>query len=119
MSLVSQADDLSLFKGFIVALAGSFLFGFVPFISFFWVASHYQTDFIPSLVVLSVIGFWQGYIFTTHKPDIIRKLYVAIGIILMVASMIISILLVLSAHADEFQKSNPVLWEHLVRLFSR
>ena len=119
MSLVSQADDPSLFKGLIAALAGSFLFGFVPFILFFWVASHYQTDFVPSLVILSIIGFWQGYIFTTHKPDIIHKLYVTIGIILMVASIIISILLVLSAHADKFQKSNPILWEYLVRLFSR
>jgi hypothetical protein len=119
MSLVSQADDLSLFKGLIAALAGSFLFGFVPFTSFFWVASHYQTDFIPSLVILSIIGFWQGYICTTHKPDIIRKLYVAIGIILIVASIIISILLVLSAHVDKFQKFNPIPWEYLVRLFSR
>ena len=119
MNLVSQADDLSLFKGLVAALAGSFVFGFVPFILFFWVASHYQTDFIPSLVILSIIGFWQGYIFTTHKPDIIRKLYVAIGIILMIASIIISILLVLSAHADKFQKFNPILWEYLVRLFSR
>ena len=110
-SLVSRVDDLSLFKGLIAALAGSFLFGFVPFILFFWVASHYQTDFVPSLVILSIIGFWQGYIFTTHKPDIIHKLYVAIGIILMVASIIISILLVLSAHADKFQKFNPILWE--------
>ena len=115
-SLVSQADDLSLFKGLITGLLGSFLFGFAPFVSFFWVASHYQTDFVPSLVVLSVIGFWQGYSFLAHKP-IIRKLYVAAGNILMVASIIISILLVLSAHADKFQKFTPILWESLTRLF--
>ena len=115
-SLVGQVDDLSLFKGLITGLLGSFLFGFAPFVSFFWVASHYQTDFVPSLVVLSIIGFWQGYSFLTHKP-IIRKLYVAAGNILMVASIIISILLVLSAHADKFQKFTPILWEYLTRLF--
>jgi hypothetical protein len=119
MNLTGQADDLPFFKWLVVALLGSFLSGFVPFVSFFWVAAHYQIDFIPSLVALSIIGFWQGYIFTTHKPNAIGKLYIAAGIILIVVSIIVSILLALSAHADKFQKLDPALWEYLVRLFPR
>jgi hypothetical protein len=118
MGLVAQADDLHLFRWLVVALSGAFLFGFVPFIFFFWVAAHYQLDFVPSLVILSILGFWWGYIFTTHKTELVRKAYAFIGIILIVTSIIISILLVLSAHADKFQKFNPVPWDFLTRLFS-
>ena len=119
ISPISQADDLCFFKWLITALLGSFLFGLAPLVLFFWVAAHYQVDFIPSLIILSIIGFWQGYIFTTRKPDIIRKFYAAAGIILIVTSIIISILLVLSAHADKFQKWNPILWKYLISLFQR
>ncbi len=118
MSPATQGDDRSLFKGVMTSLLGSFVFGFAPLTSFFWVAAHYQTDFVPSLVILSIIGFWQGYSLLISKPAI-RKLYVAAGMILMVASIIISILLVLSAHAPQFQRSDPVLWNDLVNLFSR
>ncbi len=118
MSPATQGDDRSLFKGVMTSLLGSFVFGFAPLTSFFWVAAHYQTDFVPSLVILSIIGFWQGYSFLISKPAI-RKLYVAAGVILMVASIIISILLVLSAHTPQFQRPDPVLWNDLVNLFSR
>jgi hypothetical protein len=118
MSPAGPDDDLSLLKGLMIGLLGSFVFGFAPLISFFWVAAHYQIDYVPSIVVLSIIGFWQGYGFLTHKPTI-RKLYVAAGIILMVASIVISILLVLYAHTAQFQKFSPVLWNSLISLFSR
>ena len=118
MSPAGRDDDLSLFKGLILGLSGSFVFGFASLVAFFWVAAHYQIDYVPSIVMLSIIGFWQGYGFLTHKPTI-RKLYVAAGIILMATSMVISILLALSAHTAQFQKFSPVLWNYLISLFSR
>ena len=118
MSPAGQSDDRFLFKGLMTSLLGSFVFGFAPLVSFFWVAAHYQTDYIPSVVMLSIIGFWQGYGFLTHKPTI-RKLYVAVGMTLMITSIIVSILLVLSAHTAQFQKFDPVLWNSLISLFSR
>ena len=118
MSPAGRDDDLSLFKGLILGLSGSFVFGFASLVAFFWVAAHYQIDYVPSIVMLSIIGFWQGYGFLTHKPAI-RKLYVAAGIILMATSMVISILLALSAHTAQFQKFSPVLWNYLISLFSR
>jgi len=118
MGLASWVEDLHFFRWLIVALSGSFLFGFIPFVFFFWVAAHYQTDFVPSLVILSIIGFWQGYNLTAHKSGVIHKIYVSAGIILIVVSIAISILLVLSAHADKFHKFNRVPWEFLTRLFS-
>jgi len=118
-SPVDQPDNIYSLKWLITSLLGSFLCGFVPFVSFFWVAAHYQTDFVPSLVVLSILGFWQGYVFMIHQPKTIRKLYIAAGSILMLTSFVVSVLLVLSAHAAKFQKFNPVLWEYLIHLFSR
>ncbi|HUH97717.1 MAG TPA: hypothetical protein VLZ89_10190 [Anaerolineales bacterium] len=107
------------FKWLIAGLLGSWIFGFAPFVSFFWVAPHYQTDFTPCLVILSIIGFWQGCGFMARKPEAVHKLYVAAGMALMAASILIGILLAFSAHAAQFQQSNPVLWKQLLGLFSR
>ena len=115
---VDPENDTFLFKWLIISLLGSFLFGLAPVITFFFVETRYIADFMPSLVLLSIIGFWQGCSFLDNKP-VLHKLYVAVGIILMVASIIASILLALSAHAEQFQEFNPVLWNHLIRLFSR
>ena len=105
-------------KWLIISLAGSFFFGFAPLVMFFWVDARYTLDFMPSLILLCVVGFWQGYQFMTDKPSI-RKLYVAAGIILMVISAILSILLALSENSLQFQQFNPVLWNHLIKLFPR
>ena len=52
------------------------------------------------------------------KPSL-RKLYVAVGMILMAISVIISILLVLAEHAAQFQQFNPALWHDLINFFPR
>ena len=85
---------------------------------FFFVETRYFIDFMPSLVLLSILGFLQGYNFLIRRSAI-RKFYVAAGIILLIVSILISILLALSANADNFQRFNPVLWGHLIRIFSR
>ncbi len=117
-SQIAQDDESYFFKWTVISLFGSFLFGFIPMVSFFWVALHYFLDFSPSLVLLSMIGFWQGYAFLLHRP-ISRKLYAAAGIGLMIASVLISNLLMFSGQMDEFQKFNPVLWQQLANLFIR
>ena len=107
-----------LFNWLIISLLGSFLFGFAPIVIFFFVETRYTADFMPSLVLLSIMGFFQGYGLMTRKL-VIAKIYSAIGIILMVISIIISILLALSAHAEQFQQFNPILWNHLISLLQR
>ena len=116
-SVENQADQY-LFNWLTISLAGSFAFGFAPLVMFFWLAPRYAADFIPSLILLSIVGFWQGYRFTMDKPSL-RKLYVAVGMILMAISVIISILLVLSEHAAQFQQFNPALWHDLINFFPR
>jgi len=94
---VDQENDMFFFKWLMVGLLGAFLFGFVPVITFFFVATRYIADFMSSLVLLSVIGFWQGCNFLSHKP-VLHKLYVAVGMILMMTSIVVSVLLALSIH---------------------
>ena len=113
-----QNHNSYLFKWTAISLFGSFLFGFAPLALYFWLATRFFTDFTPSLVLLSVIGFWQGYAFLIDR-SISRKVYVAVGITLIVISILISNLSALSAQAGDFQRFNPILWNHLNNLFSR
>ena len=94
---VDQENDTFLFKWLVISLLGSFLFGFAPVITFFFVETRYIADFMPSLVFLSIIGFWQGDSFLISKPAI-HKLYVAVGMILMATSIVVSVLLAFSVH---------------------
>ena len=94
---VDQENDTFLFKWLLISLLGSFLFGLAPVITFFFVETRYIADFMPSLVLLSIVGFWQGYSFLSHKPTL-HKLYVAIGIVLIVTSITVSVLVALSVH---------------------
>jgi len=94
---VDQENDTFFFKWLLISLLGAFLFGFAPVITFFFVETRYIADFMPSLVLLSIIGFWQGCSFLSHKP-VLHKLYVAVGMILMATSIVVSVLLALSVH---------------------
>jgi hypothetical protein len=73
-------------------LYGSFLSEFVFFMAFFWAAERYLLDFLPSLLLLSIIGFWQlSRSFDGTRVG--RILYAACGIGLAAFSMIVSTLL--------------------------
>jgi hypothetical protein len=106
-----------LLKWMITGLLGAFLLGFAPIVSYFWVAPRYLADFSPSLVLLSIIGFWLGYNFLS-RWSIGQKIYVSIGICLMVVSVVISNLLVFSMRELIYQAVNPILWDQLHNLFT-
>jgi len=107
-------QDNDLFKWTVISLWGSFFTGLATFVSYFWVETRFLLDFMPPLVLLSIIGFWQGYLFLLDKP-ISRILYVAIAIGLIVISIMIGNLLALSAHRGGFKEFNPVLWQYLYK----
>jgi hypothetical protein len=109
--------DTDYLRWTLMGLSGSFLFGFAPIVSHFWVVTRYITDFSPSLVLLSILGFWLGYRFLAPWP-MARKVYLFGGVSLMFASVVISSLLVLSIRTPNYQAWNPVLWNHLTNLFS-
>jgi hypothetical protein len=109
--------DARLLKWLIVSLMGAFLLGMIPFITFFWVEARYFIDFTPSLIMLSIIGFWLGYNFLIDHPTA-RKIYTLAGVCLMFISVFISSLLVLAFRSQIYQVWHPSLWSFLSSLFS-
>ena len=85
----NQDNPTDLLKWLIISLRNLFLVLHLSLCFFGWM--YAALDFMPSLILLCEVGFWQGYQFMTDKPSI-RKLYVAAGIILMVISVLLSIL---------------------------
>ena len=85
----------------VLLLAGSFMTAFIFLMVFFWSANRYFEDFMPSLLALSVVGFWQGY--RQLAPDSrARKAYTVLGSSLAGASILISILLAVSMNDARF-----------------
>jgi hypothetical protein len=62
---------------------------------FFWSGLRYMGDFLPFLIILSVMGFWQGYQFLSRN-SLTQTLYILSGIFLACISILISILLAIS-----------------------
>lgn len=111
-------DDRQLFTWLSASLLGSFLIGFTFFLVFFWVAMRYFLDFIPPLVLLSIIGFWQGTRHFAIRPAG-RLVFILFAISLIGISIASSNLLALSINSGRFREFNPVLWRHLVNAFRR
>lgn len=80
-----------------ISLIGSFAFPFISLLAFFWAAMRYAEDFMPALLLLSIIGFWQGY--QIINPDTKKgKTYAALGILLTLLSISIAVFLALSIY---------------------
>lgn len=85
----------------ILAMTTGFLGAFVFLLVFFWAAMRYQADFMPFLLMLSIVGFWQGYQLLSENA-IRRRIYVVIGVALASISIINSTLLALAVNDARF-----------------
>ena len=81
----------------IVSLVGSFALTFLSLLTFFWAAMRYAEDFMPALILLSIIGFWQGSRLLSQQPEK-HKIYTLLGAALAGISIITAILLALSIY---------------------
>jgi hypothetical protein len=115
---ITSEDDQHMFTWLTAGLLGSFLVGFTFFLVFFWVAMRYFLDFIPSLVLLSIIGFWQLYRYYAGRP-VGRFIYILVALGLIFISILASNLLALSINSGSFREFNPLLWRQLVNFFKR
>ena len=97
-----SSDEQSKLNWVTLTLSGACLaiFGFL--LSFFWVAMRYLEDVMPLLIMLSIVGFWQGFQALSKKP-IIRRLYTSLGVVLAVASILLSTLVALSINQGRFE----------------
>jgi hypothetical protein len=69
-------------------------FGFL--LLYFWTAMRFMEEFVPCLVILSIIGFWQGYQMLERKRAW-RRFYSIAGSLLATTSIVASLLLAMSA----------------------
>jgi hypothetical protein len=97
-NLSNEAPDTAFFKWITTSLIGSFLFSFLCLLMFFWIAMRYAEDFMLTLILLSIIGLWQGYQ-ATHRSSNKGKMYTAVGLILAGLSIITGTLLALSIYS--------------------
>jgi 6-phosphogluconate dehydrogenase len=84
-----------------LALSGSYLITFGIIFSYFWAATRYMEDVMPSLLMISVIGFLQGYKALSQRPGW-KRLYTSIGLILASGSILISTMVGLSINDARF-----------------
>jgi len=105
-------NDPQFLNWIIACLSGAFLFGFLSFLSFFWAALRYFEDFLPSLIILSIVGFWQGYRNYFTRP-MHRMAYLALGTGLIAASIIASTLIGMSYGSPRFEEFNRHFWNLL------
>ncbi len=100
----------------VAALAAIALSGFVVLLLYFWVGERFLADFLPALMLLSIIGFWQlGCML--HRSWYGQLLYIFLTMALMGSSIIITTLLAIAMNSDAFRQLNPVLWRQLSNLF--
>ncbi|MFN8412868.1 MAG: hypothetical protein U0Z26_10805 [Anaerolineales bacterium] len=115
---MKKGEQTNLLNWIITVLFGSVLAGFATVASFFWVEARYFTDFSPSLVLLSIIGFFLGYRYL-NRWSALQTGYLVLGISLILLSIINSNLLVLGIRTATYQDWNPVLWNQLYSFFTR
>lgn len=98
---IENDSDTYTYKWIILVLSASFLSAFGFLTLFFWAAMRYIEDFMPSLVILSVIGFWQGYQIFTDKPAL-KKYFISFGLALAIISIVMSSLIAISINDLRF-----------------
>jgi hypothetical protein len=102
-----------------LSLMGSIVLTFSSLLAFFYDTMRYLADFMPSLILLSALGFWQGLQYLKMRESKFRSPYGFSAILLAAPSCIISILLAINSPANIFAKYNPALLKAMANLFGR
>ena len=97
------------------SLAGAVFIAFVFLLVFFWAAMRYVLDFMPMLMLLSLIGYCQAY--TAAKARGRERYIVVLGILLAVLSIMFSQLLGISSSLKLFERKNPAMLNWFMELF--
>jgi uncharacterized membrane protein YbaN (DUF454 family) len=85
----------------IAALGIGFIGAVTPLLAFFWSAMRYQADFMPFLLTLSILGFWQ-ILQSAKSGTSQRKALTAFSIGLIIITLVNSTLIALAANDARF-----------------
>jgi len=112
---IQLSETNSEFVWLVRTLAGAVFLAFVFLLVFFWAAMRYVLDFMPMLMLLSMIGYCQAY--TAAKARGRERNVVVVGILLVGLSIVISQLLGISSSLKLFQSKNPAALNWFMKLF--
>jgi len=87
--LIEGEQNQNIFAWITISLIGSSMSAFLVLQLYFWMGMRYTADFMPSLILLSVISFWQGYKLLANYRRW-RNLYATVGILLAGITIVIS-----------------------------
>ena len=108
-------DGNSFLQWLLVNLSVAFMLEFITIMLVFYATMRYFVDATPTLALLSMFGFWQGYQ-RLPKKTIWRGWYITIAAILIIVSITMSLLLAFSSDIARIRLNNPAMLTHL-RLF--
>jgi hypothetical protein len=100
-SSLDKGDERRILNWMTLTLSGAGLAVFSFLMAYYWAATRFLEDVMPSMIMVSIIGFWQGYQSLSNKP-VGKTVYTTIGIILILISILISTLVALSINNARF-----------------
>ncbi len=96
-----KSSDENFLQWMNASLIGSFLASFIPLMMFFYAATRYEADFMPSLSMLAVIGFWEICASAKNKKRL-QSLWFFAGAWLAIISVIINTVIAFASHLTWF-----------------
>jgi hypothetical protein len=81
--------------------------------AFFFVAMRYLLDALPSLVLLTVVGFWHGFEIIKNK-----KAFIIIATLFLLHTITVSLVISYSGNLESFRILNPDLVQRLTWIFN-
>ena len=99
-----------------LCLGGAFLLTFAALQLYFNLAMRFLADFMPGLMLFSILGVFQGYRALQGKT-IRQRLFIFLVIILVAVTISLSLLLAMSGSYNLFQRYNRHLLKELIQFF--
>ena len=110
LSLFQKRGDL---RWILLALALGTLGFFIILQTYFFIAMRYLLDVIPTLTLLTIIGFWHGLDLFKNK-----KIYTFIATLFLIHTIAFSLLISFSGNLELFKIHNPELVQQLTWIFN-
>ena len=101
-----------------VGLLGCAACSFTFTLLYFYPTTRQLEDVVPTLALLAILGFWEGWCYLRQRSTGLA-LYAVAAICLVVASILTSSLLAVTSYDDRFQHLNRELLRQLIHFFGR
>ncbi len=117
-ALLSGLNKDRQYRWVLASLTGSTLLSFFVTQLFFFASMRYMLDFVPSLSLLAVLGFWQ-WLEMSGSPPVARFFHATLGLFLFAYGALVSLLVSISAHLEQIRVFNPQMLRQLLWFFDR